>query len=578
MLRQLIIENVALIERLDLEFQDGLTMLTGETGAGKSILIDALSLVLGERADTSLIRSSCEKAAVQACFQLPPQHTARHWLQEKELSVSPNNTDSKSAEEELFLRRVLNRNGRSRSFINETQVPLATLAELGGLLADIHGQHDHQRLLNPHAHLAILDEFAHHPEQLQAVKNSYDAWHAIAQEQKKWRQQQADAADRQAFLAFQLSELDNVDPKVGEMADLEQHRTRLAHASRLAHSARNALEWIQEHPQSASVLGGRAATELENASEMDSSLQPIATALRSLHYELDDVAERLRDYLQDLDLDPAGLAQIEDRLDQLRRLARKHRREVDQLPALRQDWQEELQQLEHLEERENALAHAYAQARSDYLQAARLLSASRRLAASRLGQTIETQLADLYMSNARFAAHIQSGKNEPRASGLEEVQFQISPNPGEPLKPLHLIASGGELSRITLALKSSLAHLLPVTTLLFDEVDVGVGGRVAASIGGRMARIAQARQVLAITHLPQVAAWGKHHLKVEKQSDGQVTRVKVHALNQEERLEELARMLAGEVVTDAAREHARTLWASCHSTVEESVHAASNQG
>jgi DNA repair protein RecN (Recombination protein N) len=569
MLRQLIIENVALIERLELEFQGGLTMLTGETGAGKSILIDALSLVLGERADTSLIRSTCEKATVQACFQLPLQHTAWQWLSEKELSNATTHTDAQSVDDELFLRRVLNRNGRSRSFINETQVPLATLAELGSLLADIHGQHDHQRLLNPHAHLAILDEFAHHPEQVQAVKNGYQAWHAIAQEQKKWRQQQADAADRHAFLSFQLAELENVDPKEGEMAELEQHRLRLAHASRLAHAARTALEWIHEHPQSASILGGRAATELENASEMDGSLQPIASALRSLHYELEDVAERLRDYLQGLELDPAALAQSEDRLDQLRRLARKHRREVDQLPALRHDWQEELQQLTRMEEREHALSQAYAQARNTYLQAARLLGESRRGAATRLGQTIEAELADLYMHNARFAAHLQSGKNEPRASGLEEVQFQISPNPGEALKPLHLIASGGELSRITLALKSALAHLLPVTTLLFDEVDVGVGGRVAASIGGRMARIAQARQVLAITHLPQVAAWGAHHLKVEKQSDGQVTRVMVHVLNQEERLEELARMLAGEVVTEAAREHAKTLWASCHSAPQE---------
>ncbi|WP_153188697.1 AAA family ATPase, partial [Candidatus Magnetaquicoccus inordinatus] len=243
MLRHLIIENVALITRLELEFHAGLTMLTGETGAGKSIVIDALSLVLGERADTTLIRSGCERATVQACFHLPPAHAAQHWLHDKALSSS---VEGDTHPEELFLRRVLNRSGRSRSFINENQVPLSSLSELASLLADIHGQHDHQRLLNPHAHLAVLDEFANHPQQLLAVKNSYDLWHGIATEQKNWRNKQADAADRQAFLAFQLAELSALDPQVGEFAELEQQRSRLAHASRLEQSARLALAVILE--------------------------------------------------------------------------------------------------------------------------------------------------------------------------------------------------------------------------------------------------------------------------------------------------------------------------------------------
>ncbi|MBF0183422.1 MAG: DNA repair protein RecN [Magnetococcales bacterium] len=560
MLRQLIVENVALIVRLELTFQQGLTVLTGETGAGKSILIDALSLVLGERADSTLIRNGCDKATVQACFHLPVGHAVRGWLAEKALLSSSEEGDG---EEELFLRRVLPRNGRSRAFINEIPVPLATLAELAALLADIHGQHDHQRLLNPGTHLAILDAFAAHQELVETVRQAYEKWHAIVAEQKLLRQKQADAADRQAFVTFQLAELDAAEPKVGEMAELEQQRARLSHADRLAQAAQSALHLLREQNFSAASLTGRAASELENACAWDESLQPLATGLRSLHYELEDAAERVRDYWHGLELDPGELAQIEDRLDLLRRLARKHRREVDQLPALRQEWQEELQQLDSMEERENTLAQNHAAAREIYQQAAARLTVSRREAAGRLGQAIEDQLAELYMTQARFAVQLHSNRQEPRASGLEEAQLQISPNPGEPLKPLHLIASGGELSRITLALKSSLAHLLPVSTLLFDEVDVGVGGRVASSIGARMAAIACSRQVLAVTHLPQVAAWGAHHLKVEKESDGQVTRVSVHTLSPEARLQELARMLAGEVVTDAAREHAKSLLADC---------------
>lgn len=565
MLRQLIVENIALIPRMELEFNAGLTILTGETGAGKSILIDALSLVLGARADTTLIRSNTERATVSACFRLPPSHPALQWTRDKEMGEQNKIIDNNN-EEELFLRRVLSTNGRSRAFINEIAVPLATLAELGALLVEIHGQNDHQILLDPNTHLAILDEFANHPDLLNAVKNHFEQWHAITTEQKTVRQKQTDAADRHAFLTFQLNELEAAEIKPDEMVELEQQRSRLAHATRLAQAAQNAMELLLESSYPATTMTGRAASELETVVELDPSLESIATTVRSLQYELDDVGERIRDYLDGLEVDPAQLELLEDRLDLLRRLARKHRREVAQLPELIQQWQEEIMQLDSAEEREKQLDQAYALAKEAYLKAAQYLGKSRQAATTRLSLAVENQLQELHMANARFLATVQTRKNEPRHTGLEDALFQVSPNPGEPLKPLHLIASGGELSRITLALKTTLAHLLPVATLIFDEVDVGVGGRVASSIGAKMAHIALERQVLAVTHLPQVAAWGTHHLKVEKNTQADQTTVTVIPLTTEARIEELARMLAGEQITMPARQHAQELLNLCRFT------------
>ncbi|MBF0162836.1 MAG: DNA repair protein RecN [Magnetococcales bacterium] len=562
MLHHLIVENIALISRMELQFNQGLTVLTGETGAGKSIIIDALSLVLGARADTTLIRSGSERASVQACFRLPPTHAAHPWLQERALNTN-NEPTLQPDEEELFIRRLLSQNGRSRAFINETQVPVATLAELGRLLVEIHGQQEHQTLLDPSTHLAILDAFAHHPDRVEAVKQAFEQWHSIAAEQKKVRQQQGDTADRQAFLAFQLRELEEAGLQPGEMLELEQQRSRLAHATRLVQAAQTALELLLESSHPAAALTGRAASALEAVSALDATLEPMAVTLRSLQYELDDVGERVRDYLQGLEVDPAQLERLEDRLDLLRRLARKHRREVEQLPELMQQWQQEMAQLENADAREQALERESAAALATYMQAAHHLGEARRATLPRLGRAVEGQLQDLHMAKARFQVTLQPGKGEPRPNGLEEALFQISPNPGEPLKALHLIASGGELSRITLAMKTTLAHLLPISTLIFDEVDTGVGGRVAASIGAKMAHIAQSRQVLAVTHLPQVAAWGTHHLKVEKSTLHEQTTVTVTPLDLPLRIEELARMLAGEQITAPARQHAQALLDSC---------------
>lgn len=565
MLSHLVVKNIALIRYLDLEFSSGLTMMTGETGAGKSIMIDALSLVLGARADTGLIRAGADRAEVQATFRLSSSHVARAWLRDKALDApasSPHDgTTAEPLDEWLFLRRLLPVSGRSRAFINETQVPLATMAALGALLVEIHGQHDHHTLLAPSAHRAILDGFANHPDLLQDVQRCVATCRDLAAQRQAVRQRQTDAADRRAFLAFQLDEWQAAQIKPGELAALELQHTRMAHATRLAEAAHKAVQRLVEGHTPATSLVGQAAGELESVTSLDSSVAPLADAVRSLHYELDDLGARIHHYLDGLETDPAQLEALGERIHLIHGMARKYRIDAEQLPALAQQWQQEMDAMDSADEEEKRLDEAYDRAEKAYTQAAQRLTHAREAAIIRLNQAMEAPLRALHMANTRFSAVLQPKPrhSEPHPTGMEEVLFRVSPNPGEPLKPLHLIASGGEISRITLAIKTTLARVLSVSTLVFDEVDVGVGGRVAASIGAQLAQIAQERQVLAVTHLPQVAAWGQQHVKIEKNIHHAETLVSLTRLTEAMRTEELARMLAGDQITEPARRHAREL-------------------
>ncbi|MBF0127271.1 MAG: DNA repair protein RecN [Magnetococcales bacterium] len=551
MLRQLTIENIALIETMDLEFTQGLTILTGETGAGKSILIDALALALGARADSGLIRTGCDHAMSTARFQLPDNHPARVWLHEHALD---------HGDDELFLRRTLSQNGRSRAFINETPVPVTTLAQLGDGLVDIHGQHDHQSLLNPSTHLTILDAFANHPELTRQTALHSQTWHTHNRKLEALRLSAREAQQRRAFLSHQLDEIDTAGMAPGEAQELEQRRSRLAHAVRLGEAARASLELLAgESGDSASQLISSAAGELEDAQRLDPTLTTLAEQLRSLQYELDDASEAIRHYADSLETDPEQLADLEERLDLIRNLARKHRCTPEELPTLADQWRAELDTLEQIDLNEQRLLKEIAQARASFDASATLLSRSRKQATSRLTQETEAHLAQLGMPGVRFVTALRPLQGAPRPHGLEEAEFQISANPGEPLKPLKLVASGGEISRIMLALKTSLADAVTIPTLIFDEVDVGVGGRTAAAIGNKLAQLATRRQTLAVTHSPQVAAWGRQHLKVTKSTHEGRVHISVCPLTQPMRVEELARMLAGERITTPARQNAEEL-------------------
>ena len=550
MLRHLSIENIALIQRLNLEFGAGLTILTGETGAGKSILVDALALVLGARADTGLVRAGMNKAKVVVCFQPPGDHPVWKWLQGHDLEGEGG---------EIWVRRVLSGSGRSRAFVNETPVPLSTLSQLGRFLVEIHGQHDHQILLDPGNHLVFLDEFADHPTLVRETTEQYEKWRGFQKELADLQRRTRDAADREAFLSYQLNELETAEITPGELSELEGRQGRLAHATRLAQAAAAARALMTESPQAAAVQTGQAAAVLEKVVLLDPALVPIAETVRSLQYELEDVADRTRHYQDGLETDPDQLEQLEERIDLIRRLSRKYRREADQLALLAEQWRNEIDALERIEQDEAQLRKDLEAAREAFAQKALLLGRSRKKSAKRLGEAVEGQLGELHMAQTRFAVVLQPHAGDPRPMGMETAAFQVSSNPGQPLKPLKQVASGGELSRITLALRTLLSHALATPTLIFDEVDVGVGGRVAAGIGSKLARVAEGRQALVITHLPQVAAWGRHHMKVEKITAEGQTRVLITPLDGKGRVEELARMLAGNQVTAPARRNAQVL-------------------
>ncbi|MEO5370159.1 MAG: DNA repair protein RecN [Magnetococcus sp. DMHC-1] len=551
MLRQLRIENIALIEHLELTLHPGLTIITGETGAGKSILIDALGLTLGERADASLLRTGTEQGRVTAHFQLPdPPHPARQWLLEQELDLG----------NDLFLRRTLGVGGRSRAYINDHPVSVTALATLAALLVDLHGQHDHQSLLRTETHLELLDAFGGHGATVAATASLYKEWHTIREQLEAIRRQAREAGDRRNFLQFQLGELESAGVVSGEMAELQQQRTRLAHATRLLQATRKADELLAESTQAAGDLVSRAATELENVQDLDPAITTMAATVRSIQYEIDAVVETIRHYQNGLAADPEQLALLDERVNLIRDLCRKHRCEADQLPDLVQTWRNELSAMDHREDTEENLTARLAQALHAYRNKATELTQLRQKAAEQLTREVENQLKDLYMARTRVAISLRPLTGDPRPKGYEEVEFEVSANVGEPLKPLKQVASGGELSRIMLALKTVLADAVTVLTLVFDEVDVGVGGRVASRIGSKLAEVASGgRQLLAITHLPQVAAWGENHLKVEKSTLADRTRVQIQLLDEDNRVEELARMLAGDAITPPARHNAREL-------------------
>lgn len=549
MLHHVTVENIALLERLELAFNPGLTVITGETGAGKSILIDALSLALGARAEGGLMRNGAKRASVTAEFT--PTPAARAWLAERELAAD--------GEENLILRRTLSADGPSRAFINQSPVPAASLKELGTLLVDIHGQHDHQSLLAPAGHLTILDAFGGHAKAAAQVAERHATWKATRQALEELRIRERESAERRAFLAFQLEELEAAAVEPGEEEELASQRARLAHAARLTETAQRGADDLLEAPGNAVDNLNGVASALERAVEFDPTLAELAQAVRSAQYEAQDAAERLRHYRDGLDADPGRLETLEERLNQIRSLSRKHHRKADELQALEEAWRAELTALDSLEEDETRLAAQLARDEAAFRKAGEALSRKRKTAAQRLTKGVEKELTDLCMKGTRFKAAFHPLTGEPDPRGLERVAFEVSANPGEPPQPLANVASGGEISRIMLALKGILADAVTVPVLIFDEVDVGVGGRAASAIGTKLARAAAARQVLAITHQPQVAAFGGTHLQVEKRKKNNRAAVQLQALDKNARVEEMARMLAGAKVTEPARQNAREL-------------------
>jgi DNA repair protein RecN (Recombination protein N) len=549
MLIQLRIRDFAIVEDLDLDLAAGMTAVTGETGAGKSILVDAIGLLLGDRADSSVIRHGAERTDLSALFDLDALPAARAWLAERDLD----------RDQECQLRRVVARTGRSRSYINGIPQPTQALRELGEWLVDIHGQHEHQSLLRREAQRQLLDDYAGNQGLVAELDANYQTWNRLRRELRDLRQAASERDARLDILRYHLRELAALNLAEGEVAELESEQRRLAHASQLLDTGQQLLSWLTEGDEDAIADRlNQSLRELDALSRLDARLAPVSELLNAALIQIQEASGELRGYVQDLDLDPEHLAQVEQRLAAAHQLARKHRVTAEELPALRARLETEMDSLEHSETRLEKLQQAVEDALTAYHAGAERLSERRAAAARELGERVSAALTGLGMPGGRFAIVLER-LDKPMPAGLETVEFQVSANPGQPVRPLAKVASGGELSRISLAIQVITAHAARIPTLIFDEVDTGIGGGVAEVVGRQLRTLGGGRQVLCVTHLPQVAAQAHQQLKVEKQTDGESTHTQVLPLGANARITEIARMLGGLELTENTLAHAREM-------------------
>jgi DNA repair protein RecN (Recombination protein N) len=553
MLKFIKISNIALIPSLELELDAGLTLLTGETGAGKSILIDAVGLLLGGRASSEDIRTGEDKATVEAVFESP----------EAAALLGPHGISGDG--NEIILRREIQASGKGRATLNGTLVPVAVLREVGPRLLTIHGQHEPEGLLDPETHLALLDRYAE--LNAEALAPLFARLRRVEAELESFRGGQRDSARRRELLEFQAAEIERASLSPGEEDALRQEKLVQANAGRLATLSAEAYALLYDDEGSVVSRLGQVYKRVEDLAGIDPRAAAYLEARVPLRAQIEDLALFLRDYHQGLRLTPGRLDEIESRLAVLDRLKRKHGASLDEVIALGERCRRELDEMGEPGEREAVLVEQREEAAGEYLAAARRLSETRRTAARGLERKVQAELGLLAMERTRFRVHFEPESVGEAAAdpaswgerGLERASFLLSPNAGEDLRPLARIASGGELSRILLALNSVASLESEGKTLVFDEVDAGIGGRVAEVVGRKLRAIASRHQVLCVTHLPQVAAFADHHFAVRKAVERGRTVTEVSSLGSRERVEELARMLGGERVTDAARRHAREM-------------------
>jgi len=554
MLTELRIQNFAIIDKLDLRFNDGLVILTGETGAGKSIILDAVVMLIGGRVDATVVRTDAEAALVEAVFHLkgPEKEAVHAILQREELMDDP---------DYVVLAREVRREGRSTARVNGRTVSIGILKELGGFLVDIHGQAEHLSLLDPRAHLGLLDRYAEVAKPLSDYRLSYHALLNLRRELNEIRQLQADADRRVEMLTFQAEEIEAAKLKPGEEDEVRAERDRLANAEALAQHAQQALNLLDEgstESSAASDLVGQAAQALDSLARIDKEQQALAGQAAGLEDTLSDLVLNLRAYLEQIEFNPKRLEEVEERVNLIYNLTRKYGRSIPAVLAFAVDARKQLEnissaaeRIEELEGKEAGLLDRLAKLGGD-------LSDQRKTSAAALGKSIETELDDLRMAAAKFGVDFQT-RPDPNGipagdgarlgfdqNGLDRVEFLVAPNPGEGLKPLAKIASGGETSRLMLALKNVLARADEVPSLIFDEIDQGIGGRVGLVVGHKLWNLARTHQVFCVTHLPQLAVFGEQHYQVQKLIDKGRTLTRVELLDGEPRLLELSQML-GEV-------------------------------
>jgi DNA repair protein RecN (Recombination protein N) len=556
MLRHLSIRDFVIVAALDLEFDSGFTVFSGETGAGKSILIDALALALGARADANVVRTGESRADISAEFETHAQ--VEQWLDAQALGTAGGEAHHDGT---VMLRRVVDANGRSRAFINGTAATLAQLREVGEMLVDIHGQHAHQLLMRPDAQRELFDTHAGLSDTAATVTRAWRAWREKVQAVEHAQTRDRELQLERERLAWQLTELDKLAPQPGEWEEVNTEHRRLSHSANLIDGVQGALGALSESDEAMITQLSSIVSKVRDLAEIDPALNDVLAALEPAEIQLQEAAYSLSHYAQKLELDPDRLAQVEKRLDALHSAARKFRLQPETLPEEHEARRAQLAALDAAADLDSLHA-AEAKAREDFLTEAKKLSKARAKAGKALGAAVTTGMQELSMKGGSFEVALVQ-LPEGGAHGLEQVEFRVAGHAGVPLRPLAKVASGGELARISLALAVIASAASPTPTLIFDEVDTGIGGGVAEVVGRLLHQLGQQRQVLCVTHLPQVAARGDHHFQVAKAGNGKGGTVSsVNSLDKASRVEEVARMLGGLEITPTTRKHAKEMLAA----------------
>ncbi|MBV6820851.1 DNA repair protein RecN [Rahnella sp. PD12R] len=553
MLAQLTISNFAIVRELEIDFHAGMTAITGETGAGKSIAIDALGLCLGNRADGSMVRLGASRADICARFTLADTPSAKHWLADNQLDEG----------HDCLLRRTISSDGRSRGFINGTPVPLSQLRELGQHLIQIHGQHAHQLLLKPEHQKALLDAYSDQPLLLAEMRAAYQNWHQSCRQLAQYQQQMNERESRRQLLQYQLKELNEFSPQPGEYEQIDEEYKRLANSGQLLSLSQSALYLLADgEEQNIVSMLYTARNQLTELAELDSKMNELIIMLDEASIQISEASDELRHYSERLDMDPNRLYELEQRLSRQMNLARKHHVSAEELPELHRQLLEEQKALDEQETNQAELSEAVQVHYQQAVAIAKQLHDKRQYFADELTHLITQSMQALSMPHGKFKIQVQFEPEHLSIEGADRLEFQVTTNPGQPLQALAKVASGGELSRIALAIQVITAQKMETPALIFDEVDVGISGPTAAIVGRLLRQLGESTQVMCVTHLPQVAGCGHQHYFVSKETDGEVTETQMNRLDKKARLQELARLLGGSEVTRNTLANAKELLAA----------------
>lgn len=556
MLTQLTVDNLAIADHIELFFERGMSVITGETGAGKSIILDALGLTLGDRADSGLVRHGADRTDISAVFDISNIPAAKNWLKANDLD----NESDLDNQHECILRRVITSEGRSRGYINGQPSALSNLREVGEMLIDIHSQHEHQSLLKKETHRRLIDEYGDLKNSALTVATQYKLWSEKAHKLEQLQNNQDEQDARLQLLKYQVKELNELGLTQGELSELEKEQQSLSHAEQLLSSGHEVLQACSEGDTTVQSILSHALHTLESLPVKHEALFEAQNLLSEALIQVEEAGHSIRGFVDNFDIDPNRLQEVDERLSAIYQMARKHKTTPEELPTLHQALTDELKSFEEGDGNIEALTAETALLAEKYLTSAKKLSQSRTKTALSLDKKIAHQLSELGMPSVKFITQITPLPNNVFSRhGQEEIEFLVSANPGQPPKPLNKVASGGELSRISLAIQVVTAQTSAIPTLVFDEVDVGIGGGTAEVVGKLLRALGEKGQALCITHQPQVASQGHHHLFVSKQTNKKETHSKITTLNGNGRTEEVARMLGGINMTEQTLAHAREM-------------------